>query len=55
MQSPISPEGIEMKQIVFVLSFAIVPLAGCPTAAGGASQPERLELQRGYFDLEAPG
>jgi hypothetical protein len=36
-----------------VLSFAVLPLAGCPTAGGGASQPERLELQPGYFDPEA--
>src|SRR5687767_3990547 len=45
--------GIEMKRIVFVLSFAVLPLAGCPTAGGSASQPERLELQPGYFDPEA--
>jgi hypothetical protein len=42
-----------MKRIVFVLSFAILPLAGCPTTGGGASQPERLELQPGYFDPDA--
>jgi hypothetical protein len=42
-----------MKRIVFLLSFAILPLAGCPTAGGGASQPERLELQPGNFDPEA--
>jgi hypothetical protein len=42
-----------MKRIVFLLAFAILPLAGCPTAGGGASQPERLELQPGYFDPEA--
>ena len=42
-----------MMRIVLVLSFAILPLAGCPTAGGGATQPERLELQPGYFDPEA--
>jgi hypothetical protein len=42
-----------MKRIVLVLFFAILPLAGCPTTGGSASQPERLELQPGYFDPEA--
>jgi len=42
-----------MKRSVFVLSFALLPLAGCPTTGGGASQPERLELQPGYFDPDA--
>ncbi len=42
-----------MKRSVFVLSFALLPLAGCPTTGGGGSQPERLELQPGYFDPDA--
>jgi hypothetical protein len=39
-----------MKHILFAVSFAILALGGCSTPDADPSQPERTELQPGYWD-----
>jgi hypothetical protein len=43
-------KGIEMKPIVFALSCALLTLAGCSTPGERTSEPQRTELQPGYWD-----
>ena len=39
-----------MRHIVFALSLAIVTLGGCSTPDGSTGEPQRTELQQGYWD-----
>ena len=39
-----------MRHIAFALALAIVTPAGCSTAGNGISEPQRTELQPGYWD-----
>ena len=39
-----------MKPIVFALSLLTVTLVGCSTPGSSTSEPQRTELQPGYWD-----
>jgi hypothetical protein len=39
-----------MSHIVFALSLVLLALVGCSTPGESTSQPERTELQPGYWD-----